>query len=79
MLQQIQGGEIQGRSNNAPNDGNGNRRMESGGGNLSSKGVSFEGGPEHDAMDAERPPVTPGWVPKLTPTRRGDEMFLSVQ
>ena len=79
LLQQIQGGETQGRSNNAPNDGNGNRRMESGGGNLSSKGVGFEGGPEHDDMDAERPPVTPGWVPKLTPTRRGDEMFLSVQ
>ena len=24
-------------------------------------------------------PGTPGWVPKLTPTRRGDELFLSVQ
>ncbi|KAK2625886.1 hypothetical protein QTJ16_005198 [Diplocarpon rosae] len=24
-------------------------------------------------------PITPGWVPKLTPTRRGDELFLSVQ
>ena len=24
-------------------------------------------------------PKTPGWVPKLTPTRRGDELFLSVQ
>jgi hypothetical protein len=24
-------------------------------------------------------PRTPGWVPKLTPTRRGDELFLSVQ
>jgi hypothetical protein len=24
-------------------------------------------------------PTTPGWVPKLTPTRRGDELFLSVQ
>ncbi|KAJ5051898.1 uncharacterized protein L3040_001661 [Drepanopeziza brunnea f. sp. 'multigermtubi'] len=24
-------------------------------------------------------PVTPGWVPKLTPTRRGDELFLNVQ
>lgn len=23
-------------------------------------------------------PTTPGWVPKLTPTRRGDELFLSV-
>jgi hypothetical protein len=23
-------------------------------------------------------PVTPGWVPKLTPTRKGDELFLSV-
>jgi len=23
-------------------------------------------------------PVTPGWVPKLTPTRRGDDLFLSV-
>lgn len=24
-------------------------------------------------------PTTPGWVPKLTPTRRGDELFLSVR
>ncbi len=24
-------------------------------------------------------PGTPGWVPRLTPTRRGDELFLSVQ
>lgn len=23
-------------------------------------------------------PRTPGWMPKLTPTRRGDELFLSV-
>lgn len=23
-------------------------------------------------------PKTPGWMPKLTPTRRGDELFLSV-
>ncbi|KAL3422608.1 hypothetical protein PVAG01_06764 [Phlyctema vagabunda] len=24
-------------------------------------------------------PNTPGWIPRLTPTRRGDELFLSVQ
>jgi hypothetical protein len=24
-------------------------------------------------------PDTPGWMPKLTPTRKGDELFLSVQ
>jgi hypothetical protein len=24
-------------------------------------------------------PKTPGWIPRLTPTRRGDELFLSVQ
>ena len=23
-------------------------------------------------------PSTPGWIPKLTPTRRGNELFLSV-
>ena len=23
-------------------------------------------------------PLTPRWIPKLTPTRRGDELFLSV-
>jgi hypothetical protein len=23
-------------------------------------------------------PATPGWIPKLTPTRKGDELFLSV-
>lgn len=23
-------------------------------------------------------PLTPGWIPKLTPTRRGDDLFISV-
>lgn len=36
---------------------------------------------EGDGWEFERTelPVTPGWVPKLTPTRRGDELFLNVQ
>ncbi|KAK4191569.1 hypothetical protein QBC35DRAFT_291436 [Podospora australis] len=25
------------------------------------------------------PPITPGWVPELTPTRRGDDLFLNVR
>lgn len=37
---------------------------------LSPKGYEFE---------RTELPTTPGWVPKLTPTRRGDELFLSVQ
>lgn len=35
-----------------------------------------ERGREFERMDL---PATPGWLPKLTPTRRGDELFLSVQ
>ncbi|KAK0668960.1 hypothetical protein QBC41DRAFT_112794 [Cercophora samala] len=27
----------------------------------------------------ELPPITPGWVPELTPTRRGDDLFLNVR
>ncbi|KAK0745212.1 hypothetical protein B0T21DRAFT_280722 [Apiosordaria backusii] len=27
----------------------------------------------------EMPPITPGWVPELTPTRRGDDLFLNVR
>ncbi|KAK3328374.1 hypothetical protein B0T19DRAFT_189126 [Cercophora scortea] len=30
-------------------------------------------------VDLEMPPITPGWVPELTPTRRGDDLFLNVQ
>lgn len=29
--------------------------------------------------ESEIPPSTPNWMPRLTPTRRGDELFLSVQ
>jgi hypothetical protein len=34
-----------------------------------------------EGMESEREelPDTPGWVPRLTPTRKGDELFLSVQ
>lgn len=30
-------------------------------------------------VDLPPPPITPGWVPELTPTRRGDDLFLNVQ
>ncbi|CZT12835.1 uncharacterized protein RAG0_16516 [Rhynchosporium agropyri] len=37
--------------------------------------------PRDGAYEFERTelPTTPGWVPRLTPTRRGDELFLNVQ
>ncbi|CAL3968515.1 unnamed protein product [Diplocarpon coronariae] len=38
--------------------------------------VQGEGTYEFESVEL---PITPGWVPKLTPTRRGDELFLSVQ
>jgi hypothetical protein len=39
------------------------------------------GGGEGSEAEFQREelPDTPGWVPKLTPTRKGDELFLSVQ
>jgi hypothetical protein len=36
-------------------------------------------GRERVEWEREELPRTPGWVPRLTPTRRGDELFLSVQ
>jgi hypothetical protein len=32
-----------------------------------------------ERMEPVELPGTPGWVPRLTPTRRGDELFISVQ
>jgi hypothetical protein len=39
------------------------------------------GGGELSGAETEREelPDTPGWVPRLTPTRKGDELFLSVR
>jgi hypothetical protein len=80
LLLQVQGGGAQDdRSNNAPNSRNGDAALENGGGVLSSKSVRFDVVADEDGGDTSRPPVTPGWVPKLTPTRRGNELFLSVQ
>ena len=28
---------------------------------------------------AQQLPATPGWLPRLTPTRKGDDLFLNVQ
>jgi hypothetical protein len=36
-------------------------------------------GGEGTEFEREELPDTPGWVPRLTPTRKGDELFLSVQ
>ncbi|KUJ18019.1 uncharacterized protein LY89DRAFT_732717 [Mollisia scopiformis] len=43
--------------------------------------VQFAGEGEGQGREFERMdlPATPGWLPRLTPTRRGDELFLSVQ
>ena len=73
LLQQVQGG----RQKNGASDRNGDVRPETGGAPLSSKSVRFD--VEKDEGNTTPPPVTPGWVPKLTPTRRGNELFLSVQ
>ncbi|KAE8441744.1 hypothetical protein EG329_004488 [Mollisiaceae sp. DMI_Dod_QoI] len=57
--------------------GLGDEEGEGSGGRLT---VQYAGegerGREFERMDL---PATPGWLPKLTPTRRGDELFLSVQ
>ncbi|KAJ9141713.1 hypothetical protein NKR23_g7777 [Pleurostoma richardsiae] len=45
----------------------------------SSKWTRQGGGEGDDSTDRSALPATPGWLPKLTPTRRGDELFLSVQ
>jgi len=34
---------------------------------------------DRDGQGLEQLPATPGWLPKLTPTRRGDDLFLNVQ
>lgn len=73
LLQQAQSG----RQKNGGSDQNGDVRQETGGAPLSSKSVRFD--VEKDEGNITPPPVTPGWVPKLTPTRRGNELFLSVQ
>ncbi|KAH7351209.1 hypothetical protein BKA65DRAFT_550173 [Rhexocercosporidium sp. MPI-PUGE-AT-0058] len=52
-----------------------------GGGNGGAGGNGSYLSPRDGMYEFERTelPTTPGWVPKLTPTRRGDELFLSVQ
>lgn len=39
-------------------------------------GSRGDGGRSYETMQT---PITPGWMPTLTPTRRGDDLFLSVQ
>ncbi|KAL5321525.1 hypothetical protein ACEPPN_009484 [Leptodophora sp. 'Broadleaf-Isolate-01'] len=52
-----------------------------GGGETGGNGIGGWLSPRDGMYEFERTelPTTPGWVPKLTPTRRGDELFLSVQ
>lgn len=68
-----------GGGRNAQNPGGGNTQNGGGGGGMlspKSAGLGREyGGYESAESDLPR---TPGWVPRLTPTRRGDELFLSV-
>lgn len=73
LLHQIQSGKPKNEANNETGD----MGPGSGGGLPSSKSVRSD--VKQDRGDTTPPPVTPGWVPKLTPTRRGDELFLSVQ
>lgn len=72
LLQQVQGGGPKNGANYRSGDEGPETREI-----LSSKNVRFD--MEQDGGDITPPPVTPGWVPKLTPTRRGNELFLSVQ
>jgi hypothetical protein len=72
LLQQSQGG----KTDNGVNGTNSDLGLESGGDLLSSKSVRFDINKDGDTTP---PPVTPGWIPKLTPTRKGDKLFLSVQ
>jgi hypothetical protein len=72
LLQQSQGG----KADNGVNGTNSDLGPESGGDLLSSKSVRFDITKDGDTTP---PPVTPGWIPKLTPTRKGDKLFLSVQ
>ena len=55
----------------------GNANVNAGNGNGNA-GVNADGkgGTQFEQTELPR---TPGWVPRLTPTRRGDELFLSVQ
>ncbi|KAG9232480.1 hypothetical protein BJ875DRAFT_497429 [Amylocarpus encephaloides] len=41
-------------------------------------GAKEAGRKQFERMDPVELPGTPGWVPKLTPTRRGDDLFISV-
>jgi len=79
LLQQVTKGANHGqRFDKTPKAWNGDRARESRateGEMPSSKSVRFD----VDAGREGKMPPTPGWVPKLTPTRRGDELFLSVQ
>lgn len=74
LLQQVR----REKPKNRANDQSSNLGPESEGGALSSKSVRFDV-EQNGGGGVTPPPVTPGWVPKLTPTRRGDELFLSVQ
>jgi hypothetical protein len=57
----------------ANNKGNGKARKGGGG---SSKGWTRE---EQELYATTPVPITPGWVPELTPTRRGADLYLNVR
>ncbi|KAK4156294.1 hypothetical protein C8A00DRAFT_12761 [Chaetomidium leptoderma] len=75
------GGHGHGSSN-----GNGNGNGGQGGGRK--KGSSRAGGWTREEEPSSSssslygfsvPPITPGWVPELTPTRRGEDLYLNVR
>jgi hypothetical protein len=43
-----------------------------------SRRVVENGGVAFEKLDAVELPGTPGWVPKLTPTRKGEDLYLRV-
>ncbi len=59
--------------------GGDNREYGKGGGKEGGDGERDENGGGSVSGNEGDLPGTPGWVPKLTPTRRGDELFLKVQ
>ncbi|KAH7632708.1 hypothetical protein B0T09DRAFT_259507 [Sordaria sp. MPI-SDFR-AT-0083] len=69
-----QEGQAQNWGNNNNNNNNARATLPSQnpyGGNPNNTNERF--------VDFPPPPITPGWVPELTPTRRGDDLFLNVQ
>lgn len=62
-------------SNKENRVGGGERRRGGGGGRVDYEGEGYE----NETQTQYFLPATPGWKPQLTPKRRGDDLYLSVQ